>query len=45
MRDDWKEQFTRRCIEVQTDVLRDEAIAVFTAYGRPTDTTVYNGRR
>jgi len=45
MREDWKEQFTRRGIDVQTDVLRDEAIAVFRAYGERGDTTVYNGRR
>lgn len=45
MRDDWKEQFTRRGIDVRTDVLRDEAIAVFRAYGERSDTTVYNGRR
>jgi tRNA(Arg) A34 adenosine deaminase TadA len=45
MRDDWKQQLTRRGIDVRTDVLRDEALAVFRAYGRRTDTVVYNGRR
>ncbi|MFI5959019.1 nucleoside deaminase [Cryptosporangium sp. NPDC051539] len=45
MREDWKEQFVKRGIDVRTDVLREEAIGVFRAYGRRTDTTVYNGRR
>jgi tRNA(Arg) A34 adenosine deaminase TadA len=45
MRDDWKEQFVERGIKVRTGVLRDEAIAVFRAYGERTDATVYNGRR
>jgi tRNA(Arg) A34 adenosine deaminase TadA len=45
MRDDWREQLVRRGIEVRTDVLRDEAIAVFRAYGDRSDATVYNGRR
>jgi tRNA(Arg) A34 adenosine deaminase TadA len=45
MRDDWKEQFQRRGIQVRTDVLRDQAVAVFRSYGERTDTTVYNGRR
>lgn len=45
MRDDWKEQFARRGIDVRTDVLRDEAVAVFRAYGERADATVYNGRR
>lgn len=45
MREDWIAQFTRRGIEVRTDVLRDEAVAVFRAYGQRTDTTVYNGRQ
>jgi tRNA(Arg) A34 adenosine deaminase TadA len=44
MRDDWKEQFHQRGIHVHTDVLREEAIAVFRAYGQ-SETTVYNGRR
>lgn len=44
MREDWKEQFVKRGIEVRTDVLRDEAIAVFRAYGERTDAVVYNGR-
>ncbi|MEU4162111.1 nucleoside deaminase [Actinoplanes sp. NPDC026670] len=44
MREGWKEQFARRGIEVRTDVLRDEAIAVFRAYGQRTDAVVYNGR-
>jgi tRNA(Arg) A34 adenosine deaminase TadA len=45
MRADWKEQFAMRGIEVRTDVLRDQALAVFRAYGERTDTTVYNGRQ
>jgi tRNA(Arg) A34 adenosine deaminase TadA len=45
MRPDWKEQFAERGIEVRTDVLRDQALAVFRAYGQRTDTTVYNGRQ
>ncbi|GAA1614442.1 nucleoside deaminase [Actinoplanes couchii] len=44
MRDDWKDQFVRRGIEVRSDVLRDEAITVFRAYGERTDAVVYNGR-
>src|SRR5258705_13716731 len=42
---DWKEQFAMRGIEVRTDVLREQALAVFRAYGERTDTTVYNGRQ
>jgi hypothetical protein len=45
LREDWKEQLTVRGIEVQTDVLREEAIEVVRAYGQRSDTTVYNGRR
>lgn len=45
MRDDWKEQLTKRGVDVQTDVLRDEAIAVVRTYGEPDDATVYNGQR
>ena len=45
MRDDWKEQFVQRGIDVRTGVLQDEAVAVFRAYGERTDVTVYNGRR
>ncbi|MEV0395195.1 nucleoside deaminase [Polymorphospora rubra] len=45
IRDDWQEQLVKRGIDVRTDVLRDEALAVFRAYGERTDTTVYNGRR
>ena len=45
MRADWKEQFAQRGIEVRTNVLRDQALAVFRAYGERTDRTVYNGRR
>ena len=45
MRDDWREQLIRRGLEVRTDVQREEAIAVFRAYGERDDTTVYNGRR
>ncbi|WP_045741178.1 nucleoside deaminase [Actinoplanes rectilineatus] len=44
MRDDWREQFERRGIEVQSGVLRAEATAVFRAYGQRTDAVVYNGR-
>ncbi|WP_329100910.1 nucleoside deaminase [Micromonospora sp. NBC_01699] len=45
MRTDWKEQLQQRGIDVTTDVLRDQALAVFRDYGQRTDTTVYNGRR
>jgi tRNA(Arg) A34 adenosine deaminase TadA len=45
MRPDWKEQFHRRGIEVRCDVLREQALAVFRAYGARTDATVYNSRR
>ncbi len=45
MRDDWREQFEARGITVVSDVLRDEALAVFRAYGDRTDVVVYNGRR
>jgi tRNA(Arg) A34 adenosine deaminase TadA len=45
MRDDWREQFERRGITVVGDVLRDEAVAVFRAYGERPDVVVYNGRR
>jgi tRNA(Arg) A34 adenosine deaminase TadA len=41
---DWVEQFERRGIEVVQDVLRDEALAVFTAYGARDDVLVYNAR-
>jgi hypothetical protein len=44
MREDWKEQFVERGIAVRTDVLREEAIETFRAYGQ-SGTTVYNGRR
>jgi tRNA(Arg) A34 adenosine deaminase TadA len=44
MRDDWSEQFARRGIEVTSDVLREEAVEVFRAYGRRTDAVVYNAR-
>ena len=40
---DWAEQFERRGISVVQDVGRDEAIAVFTAYGAAR-VTVYNAR-
>jgi tRNA(Arg) A34 adenosine deaminase TadA len=45
MRDDWRAQFEQRGITVVSDVLRDEAIEVFRAYGRRQDAVVYNGRR
>ncbi len=45
MRADWTEQLRRRGIQVRGDVLREQALAVFRAYGARTDTTVYNGRR
>ncbi|WP_462167035.1 nucleoside deaminase, partial [Frankia sp. AiPs1] len=41
MRDDWAEQFERRGITVRTDLLRDEALAVFTEYGSRDDVIVY----
>ncbi len=45
MRPDWKEQLQQRGIEVCTDVLREQALAVFRAYGQRTDTTVCNNSR
>jgi tRNA(Arg) A34 adenosine deaminase TadA len=45
MRADWKEQFVERGIDVRTDVLRDQALEVFRAYGERDDVTVYNARR
>ena len=44
MRADWREQLERRGISVVGDVLRDEAIAVFRAYGQRDDVVVYNAR-
>jgi len=44
MREDWAEQFEQRGIHVVSDVLRDEAVAVFRAYGERTDAVVYNAR-
>lgn len=41
---DWAEQLHRRGIEVEQDVLRDAAIATYTAYSR-TRALVYNPRR
>ncbi|WP_296665937.1 nucleoside deaminase [Demequina sp.] len=40
---DWAAQFEARGISVVQDVLRDEALAVFRAYGE-SDATVYNAR-
>lgn len=45
MRPDWKEQFAGRGIAVRTDVLREQALETFRAYGQRDDTTVYNARR
>ncbi|MCK9877139.1 nucleoside deaminase [Frankia sp. Ag45/Mut15] len=45
MRDDWAQQFERRGITVRTDILRDEALAVFAEYGSRKDAVVYNARR
>lgn len=45
MREDWKEQFADRGIEVVTDVLREDALATFRSYGSREDAVVYNGRR
>jgi hypothetical protein len=44
MREDWAEQFEQRGIQVTSGVLRDEAIAVFRAYGEREDAVVYNAR-
>lgn len=44
MREDWTEQFEQRGIRVVSDVLRDEAVAVFRSYGERTDAVVYNAR-
>ncbi|MET3807308.1 tRNA(Arg) A34 adenosine deaminase TadA [Nakamurella sp. UYEF19] len=41
---DWAEQLHRRGIEVEQDVLRDGAIATYTAYGQ-SRALVYNARR
>jgi tRNA(Arg) A34 adenosine deaminase TadA len=43
VRDDWDTQLEARGVEVVRDVLRDEALAVFEAYGKTT-AVVYNGR-
>ncbi|MCF4121038.1 hypothetical protein L1785_08590 [Antribacter sp. KLBMP9083] len=46
--DDWAEQFERRGIRVVKDVLRDEALGVFSAYRQAVDSgglTVYNARQ
>jgi tRNA(Arg) A34 adenosine deaminase TadA len=48
MRDDWAAQFTARGITVLDGVLRDEALATFTAYRDAVaagGVTVYNARR
>jgi tRNA(Arg) A34 adenosine deaminase TadA len=47
MREDWAEQFEERGIHVVDGVLRDEALAVFSAYREAIDAggiTVYNAR-
>jgi tRNA(Arg) A34 adenosine deaminase TadA len=47
MRPDWDEQFEHRGIAVSAGVLRDEAMAVFAAYGEyvaSTGAVVYNAR-
>ncbi|MFD1715687.1 nucleoside deaminase [Amnibacterium flavum] len=47
VREDWAEQFEARGISVTQDVLRDEALAVFAAYGRSIEDgeqVVYNAR-
>lgn len=44
VRDDWLDQLTRRGIAVTCDVLRDEALTVFRAYGARNDALVYNAR-
>lgn len=41
---DWAEQLRRRGIEVEQDVLREGAIATYTAYGK-SKALVYNARR
>ena len=41
---DWAEQLARRGIEVEQDVLRDGALATYTAYSR-SRALVYNARR
>jgi tRNA(Arg) A34 adenosine deaminase TadA len=45
MREDWKQQFADRGIEVVTDVLREQALDTFRNYGARADAVVYNGRR
>jgi tRNA(Arg) A34 adenosine deaminase TadA len=47
VRDDWQEQLEQRGICVTSDVLREQALAVYAAYGdhvAATDTVVYNAR-
>jgi tRNA(Arg) A34 adenosine deaminase TadA len=47
VRDDWDDQLIRRGLSVTVGVLRDEALAVFAAYGEYTAATgavVYNAR-
>ena len=47
MREDWAEQFRVRGIEVIVGVRREEALAVFRAYGESVaegDVRVYNAR-
>jgi hypothetical protein len=46
--EDWAEQFERRRIRVVKDVLREEALGVFSAYRAAVDSgglTVYNARQ
>jgi len=44
MRENWREEFEQRGITVVQDVLRDEAVATFAAYGG-SGALVYNGRQ
>lgn len=44
MHPDWRGEFERRGIEIIEDVLRDEALKVFKAFGE-SDRLVYNGRQ
>lgn len=45
MREDWVQQLEDRGITVRTDVLKEDALATFRAYGARADATVYNARQ
>ena len=45
MPEDWAEQFEQRGIQIVSGAPRDEAVAVFRAYGEREDAVVHNARR